>query len=94
MIRYKKYKVGDKDMNVGDRLYCKNVIFDFKYGKWYNIHEVISYGPGIGMVKIIGKGYQVYDFTTEYVDRLYVWRYFYTEKDIRKKKLEVINERS
>ncbi len=64
----------------------------FYHGNWYEIREKISsINKKFIYYKIKNDTGKTYTFNDiEYGGAYYIWRYFYTEKEIRKLKLENI----
>lgn len=93
-------------MEVGDKLYCHTEYYhayndvNFSAGKWYKIFTVeelsnLDYNDDGELewtapethVRVIG------DFERTKFRKNYIKKYFYTEKEYRKLKLDKINER-
>jgi len=81
-------------MKNGDRLLCKK---DFEFypdgifyrGNFYDVQKVEGHNIRIGCV-ISGNDFW-FNYTKVYGDSMLVYDYFYTEKEMRKMKLEKIN---
>jgi len=92
---------------VGDRLLCKKSTADetifqlgVKEGEWYDVVDVSKLPKGLSAFTLgyihVNDGKSVYNFSFsiyDYPKSLHVWDYFYTEKELRKTKLEQIDEK-
>ena len=84
--------------NVGDKLYCKETIIynsnKFVKGRFYNIEQQ-EYSAGCIFYYISCNDYGGWfyinkkDFETKFY---YIWDYFYTTQELRKLKLDKLNE--
>lgn len=74
---------------IGDRIYCKRNIHDFKRGKYYIIYNHVTsttvdvQGEKPSIARHIFRTLP-YEY---YINNEYLWDYFLTEKEVRKEKL-------
>ena len=80
-----------QNINIGDKLLCKDNLYEiFKKYKYYYVDNVIDFSTD--------NSEYFYDIRTEYDTILpffqeeYLYTYFYRKNEVRKKKLEKINE--
>lgn len=65
-------------MKIGDKLLCKKDYINMKKGNFYEIFEINE-----NHINIIN-----YTFAIKIYVHNFAWEYFYTEKELRKLKLE------
>jgi len=87
-------------LKVGDKVYCNKIVIErdsyalaFTVGKWYTIKDIIDYFIIVLDNKDMVFAFSETDSTVNQHNEYLFSEYFYTQKDIRKQKLDEIESR-